>query len=57
MVEAVIPQALTLTSFFDILIPLQGQFVVQNSQYVRDRDLFCMLSNTEFYNISRGISS
>ena len=52
-----IPQALTLTSFFDILIPLQGQFVVQNSQYVRDRDLFCMLSNTEFYSISRGMSS
>jgi len=52
-----IPQPPILTSFFDILIPLQSQLVVQNSQYVRDRDLFCTMSNTEFYSISRGMSS
>jgi len=33
----VVPQSPILTSFFDILIPLKGKLVVQNSQHVRDR--------------------
>jgi len=50
-----IRQAPILKSFFDILIPLHDKLVVQNSQYVRDHYLFCTVSNTEFYSISRGM--